>query len=224
MPSQNSGPVPGGTHRPPPVHSDNDSSSPPHPADQTETLRPSERSREPMKAADEEAYRAFVAARYGSLLRSAFLLTADRGSAEDLVQEALTRAYLRWHRIKAAQAAEAYSRTILVRLATRGRRRRWRGESPTASPPERAIVEPDPDQAESVRVALAALPATQRAVLVLRYFEGRTEREIAELLDCSPGTVKSRAARGLAALRDAGLLAGVRTPPVPGGRRLAADR
>jgi len=183
-----------------------------------------------MKAADEEAYRAFVAARYGSLLRSAFLLTADRGSAEDLVQEALTRAYVRWHRIKAAQAAEAYSRTILVRLATRGRRRRWRGESPTASPPERAIVEPDPDQAESVRVgraivepdpdqaesvrvALAALPATQRAVLVLRYFEGRTEREIAELLDCSPGTVKSRAARGLAALRDAGLLDGVHIPP-----------
>jgi RNA polymerase sigma-70 factor (sigma-E family) len=159
-----------------------------------------------MKAADEEAYRTFVAARYGSLLRSAFLLTADRHAAEDLVQEALTRTYLHWHRIRVAQAAEAYTRTILARIAARGRRRRQ--DSPSGSLPEGPAITPDPDQAESVRAALAALPASQRAVLVLRYFEDRTEREIAELLDCSPGTVKSRAARGLAVLRHAGLLDG----------------
>jgi RNA polymerase sigma-70 factor (sigma-E family) len=168
-----------------------------------------------MKPADEEEYRRFVAARYGSLLRSAYLLTAERGAAEDLVQEALTRTYQHWGRIRAAQAAEAYARTILVRLATRGRRRRWRAESPAGDLPEQVAVEPDRDQAESVRAALAALPAAQRAVLVLRYFEDRTEQEIAHLLDCSPGTVKSRAARGLAALRDAGLLDGVHMPPIP---------
>ena len=91
----------------------------------------------------------------------------------------------------------------------RARRRRWRGETPTSPLPERPAGGGDPDVAESVRAALAALPAEQRAVLVLRYYDDRTEREIADLLDLPPGTVKSRAARGLAALREAGLLAGV---------------
>lgn len=169
-----------------------------------------------MRAADEEAFGAFVRARYGSLLRYACLLTADRGHAEDLVQEALARGYGRWSRLAAPEAAESYVRTTLVRLALRSRRRRWRGETPTERPPERPGPADDADLAESIRAALAALPAEQRAVLVLRYWEDRTEREIADLLDCSPGTVKSRAARGLAALRGAGLLEDV---AVEGGAR-----
>jgi RNA polymerase sigma-70 factor (sigma-E family) len=162
-----------------------------------------------VRGADEEAFRVFVRDRYAGLLRYAGVLTADRGHAEDLVQEALARAYGSWSRLSAAEAAESYTRTILVRLAVRGRRRRWRGEAPTDRPPERAQPAADPDLAESVRAALAALPAEQRTVLVLRYWEDRSEREIADLLDCPRGTVKSRAARALAALREAGLLDGI---------------
>jgi RNA polymerase sigma-70 factor (sigma-E family) len=162
-----------------------------------------------VRPAAEEAFKAFVRARYAGLLRYACLLTADRGHAEDLVQEALTRTYAGWGRLAAPAAAEAYTRTALVRLAVGGRKRRWRGETPTDRLPERPAEELDLASAESVRAALAALPAEQRAVLVLRYWEDRTEREIADLLDCRPGTVKSRAARGLAALRAAGLLDGV---------------
>lgn len=159
-----------------------------------------------MRAVDEEAFGAFVRSRYAGLLRYACLLTADRGLAEDLVQDALSRTYGSWGRVA---VPEAYARTTLVRLALRGRRRRWRGETPTDRPPELPAETGDPDLVESVRAALAALPVEQRAVLVLRYWEDRTERQIAELLDCSPGTVKSRAARGIAALREAGLLDGV---------------
>jgi RNA polymerase sigma-70 factor (sigma-E family) len=162
-----------------------------------------------VRAAEEEEFAGFVTARYGNLLRYAYLLTADRGHAEDLVQDGLARTYAAWGRLAAPVAAEAYTRTTLVRLAVRARRRRWRGETPTSALPERPADETDPDLAESVRVALATLPADQRAVLVLRYYDDRTEREIADLLDCPPGTVKSRAARGLAALREAGLLDGV---------------
>jgi RNA polymerase sigma-70 factor (sigma-E family) len=162
-----------------------------------------------VRAVDGDAFAGFVRVRYGSLLRYAFLLTADRGHAEDLVQDGLARTYAAWGRLEEPAAADAYTRTTLVRLALRARRRRWRGETPTSALPERPAEDADPDLAESVRVALAALPAEQRAVLVLRYYDDRTEREIAALLDCSPGTVKSRAARGLAALREAGLLDGV---------------
>jgi RNA polymerase sigma-70 factor (sigma-E family) len=162
-----------------------------------------------VRAADEEAFAGFVRARYGSLLRYAYLLTTDRDLAEDLVQDGLARTYGAWGRLEAAAAADAYTRTTLVRLALRARRRRWRGETPTSAIPENPAEASDLDLAESVRVALAALPVDQRAVLVLRYYDDRTEREIADLLDCSPGTVKSRAARGLAALREAGLLDGV---------------
>lgn len=161
-----------------------------------------------MRPSDEVAFAGFVRARYASLLRYAVLLTGERGQAEDLLQEGLARTYSAWGRLAPA-AADAYTRTTLARLALRGRRRRWRGEIVTASPPERAADQPDQDLGTAVRAALAALPADQRIVLVLRYFEDRTEREIADLLDCPPGTVKSRAARGLAALRAAGRLDGV---------------
>jgi RNA polymerase sigma-70 factor (sigma-E family) len=165
-----------------------------------------------VRAAEAEAFAGFVRARYGSLLRFAFLLTADRGHAEDLVQDGLARTYGAWGRLREPAAADAYTRTTLVRLAVRARRRRWRGETPTSALPDRAGGDGDDrdlDLAESVRAALATLPPDQRAVLVLRYYDDRTEREIADLLDCSPGTVKSRAARGLAALRETGLLDGV---------------
>ena len=156
----------------------------------------------------DEAFRAFVAARYPALVRAARLLAADPAQAEDLTQSALVKTYVRWSSLRAPGAAESYTRTVLVRLALRGGRRRWRGELPTAQlpePPGRDVYGAV-DEADAVRRALAALPADQRSVLVLRYYLELSEAEIAETLHCSPGTVKSRASRALTALRAGGLL------------------
>ena len=159
-------------------------------------------------AARDAAYTSFVTARWASLVRTAYLLTGDRGQAEDLVQSALLRTYQAWGRLDAPDNAEAYTRTVLVRLAGKARRRRWNGEVPVALMPEPSSGDPTRGIADAqvVRQALLALPWSQRAVLVLRYLDDRSEAETAALLGCSPGTVKSRTSRGLAALRSAGLL------------------
>ncbi len=168
----------------------------------------------------ERAFAEFVTARYSGLVRIGYLLTGDRGKAEDLVQHALLGTYRSWRRLDAPANAEAYTRASMVRLAARWRGRRWRAEVPTEPLPEVAVGDHGPVvvTAEAVRRALAALPANQRAVLVLRYFDDRSEAEIARLLGCSVGTVKSRASRALAALRAAGLLGGA--PELPSDREL----
>lgn len=148
----------------------------------------------------------FVAARYAALARTAYLLTGDRGHAEDLVQTALMTTLRAWHRIAAPEAAEAYTRTTMIRLLARASKRRWRGELPTAVLPQTAMHAADADTALDVRRVLAALPWEQRAVLVLRHFCDLSEQDTAAALGCSVGTVKSRASRGLAALRSTGLL------------------
>jgi RNA polymerase sigma factor (sigma-70 family) len=96
----------------------------------------------------------------------------------------------------------------MARLATRWRSRRWLGEVPTDPVPDARTDDPvaGVPEALAVRRALGALPAAQRAVLVLRYFDDRSEAEIAEMLHCSVGTVKSRASRALQSLRERGLL------------------
>jgi RNA polymerase sigma-70 factor (sigma-E family) len=164
----------------------------------------------------DEAYTSFVSARWASLVRTGFLLTGDRGQAEDLVQSALLRTYQAWARLDAPDNAEAYTRKVLVRLASRARRRRWNGEVPVLDMPEVSSGDPALGVVDSrvVRQALLALPWSQRAVLVLRYLDDRSEAETALALGCSLGTVKSRASRGLAALRSAGLL-DVHDPEVP---------
>lgn len=151
----------------------------------------------------EEEFREFVAARSSALLRTAYLLTGDWATAEDLLQTALTKTYLAWKRLGTIDAVEPYTRRIMVNTATSWWRRRWHGERPTEVLPERA----GPDQHE---VALQrdlvwrhvrALPARQRAVLVLRFYEDLSEAQTAEMLEISPGTVKSQTARALATLR-----------------------
>lgn len=159
--------------------------------------------------ARDDDFAAFVAARYRALVRTGLLLTGDTGHAEDLAQSALIRTYLAWARLREPANAEAYARRTLVRLALRARRRRWTGEvatDPTAAcPAPRADIDHE-DLVLDVRRALTALPPGQRAVLVLRYLDDQSEAETARLLGISLGTVKSRAARGLASLRHAGLL------------------
>ena len=157
--------------------------------------------------ADDAAFAAFVESSHRALIRSAFLLVGDRGVAEDLVQEALLRTYSSWTRLRAQEAALTYARTTLVRLAGRRSRRRWRGELPEADLNDAVARTTDADLALDVRRALARLPWPQRAVLVLRFLDDTSEAQTAAILGCSVGTVKSRASRGLQALRAAGLLA-----------------
>jgi RNA polymerase sigma-70 factor (ECF subfamily) len=150
-----------------------------------------------------EAFGEFVAARSAALLRTAVLLAGgDRQLGEDLLQDAFAETYRRWTRISSVEASEAYTRTILVRLATRRWRRRRYEPSLDAVEEARPDASTDIELGLDVRRFLSSLPARQRAVVVLRYFDDRTEAEIAHLLGCAPGTVKSHASRALATLRE----------------------
>lgn len=155
--------------------------------------------------ADTEAeFTAFVAARSAALMRTAHLLAGDRQHGEDLLQQALTKVYLSWRKMRDPQAAEAYARRTLVTTAVSWRRRRWHGEHPSEVLPERLAPDGTAGIDERLRVwaEIAALPARQRAVVVLRYYEDHSESEIAGLLGVTPGTVKSQASRALSTLRE----------------------
>jgi RNA polymerase sigma-70 factor, ECF subfamily len=151
----------------------------------------------------EEDFRDFVAARSGALLRTAYLLAGDWATAEDLLQTALTKTYLAWKRLGRIDAVEPYTRKVLVNTSTSWWRRRWHGERPTEVLPETAITDGLDERLE--RDALwrhvRDLPARQRAVLVLRFYEDQSEAETARLLGVSVGTVKSQCSRALASLR-----------------------
>ncbi|MEV4513930.1 SigE family RNA polymerase sigma factor [Dactylosporangium sp. NPDC049525] len=151
-----------------------------------------------------EGFAEFVAARSHVLLRAAWLLTGDAGRAEDLLQTALARSWQHWDRIAGGSNPEGYVRRVLFTTYSSWWRRHWRGELPSAAPPERASSEDvaaDSAGRDGLRRALARLTGRQRAVVVLRYVEDRTVAETAELLGCSEGTVKTLAFRALQALR-----------------------
>ncbi|MEU7750952.1 SigE family RNA polymerase sigma factor [Micromonospora sp. NPDC049171] len=151
----------------------------------------------------EEQFREFVAARSAALLRTAYLLTGDWATAEDLLQTALTKTYLAWKRLGGIEAVEPYARRVMVNTSTSWWRRRWHGERPTEVLPERAGVDEISQQLDRDLLwrHLRLLPQRQRAVLVLRYYEDMSEAQTAAMLDISPGTVKSQASRALATLR-----------------------
>ena len=156
-----------------------------------------------MKALQDDDFRAFVVARGPALLRSAYLLTGDQHLAEDLVQVALEKAAAHWGSIAVA-AAEAYVRRIMYRDQVSTWRRRRVPESPVAIVPEPRRSWSDVDLVENrllLREALLTLGRRQRTVLVLRFYEDLTEREVAELLGVSIGTVKSQTAKALNHLR-----------------------
>jgi RNA polymerase sigma-70 factor (sigma-E family) len=149
----------------------------------------------------------FAAVHADGLLRSAYLMSGDRGEAEDLVQECLLRLARIWPRVRSMEHPGAYARRVLFNLALDGGRKRTRrqGELQAAQTPHCRDGESPTTAALEARAdlvqALAELPARQRAVLVLRYFADLPETEVATILDCSPGTVKSSASRGLERLR-----------------------
>lgn len=146
----------------------------------------------------------FVAARSGTLLRAAWLLTGDAGRAEDLLQTALAEVWPRWAQVVEGGSPEAYVRRVLFTTFLSWRRRRWRFEIPAAAPPDTGTGDDLAGEAaerDAVRRALARLSRQQRAVVVLRYVEDLSVSETAAVLRCSEATVKVQAGRALAALR-----------------------
>nr|WP_269328685.1 SigE family RNA polymerase sigma factor [Kineosporia babensis] len=148
----------------------------------------------------------FVATRGPSLVRLARGLLRDPYLAEDVVQDVLGRALLQWHRVSAANDVDAYVRRMVVNACTSFFRRAARRERTTDSVLVLDTPSTDGAQNRAERDQLIALlrklPAKQRAVLVLRHYEGLPDSEIAVLMKCSEVTVRSNAHRGLAKLRD----------------------
>jgi RNA polymerase sigma-70 factor (sigma-E family) len=140
----------------------------------------------------------FAAARLPALLRYAVLLTGDREQARDIVQEVLTRALVKWDRIGKLEEPYAYVRRMVTNEHLSWRRRRRVRTVPLDAEPVAEPVEPPGDEMWHL---LGTLPRQQRAVLVLRFYEGLSDPEIADVLGCRPGTVRSNASRALAALR-----------------------
>ncbi len=155
-------------------------------------------------------FESFVAEVSDGLVRTGYLMTGDLSEAEDLVQETLLRCARNWRRLRSMEYPAAYGRRILVHLVIDGdgRRRRRTSELETGTEDLDRYADDSAsrvlrgiDARADFRLALAALPPRQRAVIVLRYWEDLSEAAVAELLGCSLGTVKSTASRGLARLR-----------------------
>ncbi|NUP51035.1 MAG: SigE family RNA polymerase sigma factor [Catenulispora sp.] len=153
-------------------------------------------------------FREYMAARWPVLLRTAVLLTGDRQTAEDVVQTALTRVYASWRRVRKVEDVDAYVRRVLVNAHLSRFRKKRVVEHLTDVVPESQgpDVHVTAEQRAALLAALAELPARQRAVVVLRYWEDMTESQVADVLRCSVGTVKSQASKGLARLRNSAAL------------------
>ncbi|HEY3466442.1 MAG TPA: SigE family RNA polymerase sigma factor [Amycolatopsis sp.] len=141
------------------------------------------------------------------LVRFAAVLTGDRDLAQDVVQDALVRAHQRWRRISATDRPDLYLRKTVVNGYFTWRRHWYqrsvhaasdvtRFREPSAPDPARRIA--DADQLSDL---LAGLSRAQRAAIVLRFYEDRDDDEIAAILGCAPGTVRSHVSRGLSSLR-----------------------
>lgn len=156
----------------------------------------------PMTTRDSE-FGEYFAARAHALRATAYLLCGDWHRAEDITQVAMTKLYLAWPRLR-DHGIDAYARKVVVRTFLAENRRLWRKrEHLTHEPPEPPVGSgtADADRRLLLEAALTVVPPRQRAVLVLRYWYDLSVEDTAEVLDCSPGTVKSQAARGIAALR-----------------------
>ncbi len=149
----------------------------------------------------DDEFTEFVHVAWPGLYRTAYLLLGEHQLAEDLVQTALTKTYAAWRNVKEPAAAPAYARTVLVNTATSWfRRRSWRNERPTESLPETGAVS-DPSSRPALLDALETLAPRQRAVVVLRYYDDLSVREVARILGIAEGTVKSQTSDALARLR-----------------------
>jgi RNA polymerase sigma-70 factor (sigma-E family) len=152
----------------------------------------------------DDEFVAFVRRRGDHHLRTAVLLTGNWHTAEDLMQTCLVKLYRAWPRLDIADDPDAYLRRVLVNTHRSWWRTRWRREVPVATFPDHAtagVGEEQYEVAETVRRALAILPVRQRTALVLRFFEDLPAAEVAQLMGCSVGSIKTHVHRGLRSMR-----------------------
>jgi len=151
-------------------------------------------------------YEEFVNSRLPALLRYALMLSGDPHTAADIVQETMIRVQLKWRRVSRADAVEPYVRRMLTNVYLDWQRGSWLRRVTLRAVPDEPP--PTPDHAErsadrdQVWALLAGLPRRQRAAVVLRYYEGLADQEIADVLGCAVGTVRANISRALATLRD----------------------
>ena len=151
----------------------------------------------------EEDFVEFAEASTARLRRTAFLLCGDWHTAEDLVQTALTKVFLSWRTIRRRDAVQAYATRTLVNAYLADKRLKRPREYLTGVLPERPVESPGPETRMVMLDALASLPPRGRAVVVLRYWADLSVEQVAAVLGCSAGNVKSQSARALAKLRAA---------------------
>ncbi len=147
----------------------------------------------------------YVAARRGRLHRTAWLLCGDRDLAEDIVQNALSRVYVSWARVRKVELIDAYVRRAVVNAHLNEVRRPWRRRERSGlehAEETPAVTGADPAESDALWPALRALAPRQRQVVVLRHYWGLSVEETAADLGISPGTVKSQTSVALARLRD----------------------
>ncbi len=176
----------------------------------TEPAAVADRTRTGAAMTDRDAdFTAYLEARQGRLLRTAYLLTGDQHLAEDLLQTSLAKLYLAWDRVHDRGSVDAYARRILVNENNSVWRKPWRRrervtdfgtEAAPSGPPVRH--EYDEGVGDAVWQLVQTLPRRARAIVVLRYYEQLTEAETAEVLGIAVGTVKSQASRAMASLRE----------------------
>jgi RNA polymerase sigma-70 factor (sigma-E family) len=154
-----------------------------------------------MRAELEREYVEYFEARMPYLRRLAVHLCGDFHRADDIVQNAATSLYRGWAKARTAQDLDAYVRRTVINTFLRERRLRWSRVALIAHPPEQAAAEPPADERLMIRTALRRLPIRQQAVLVLRFLCDLPVAEVADLLGCAEGTVKSQTSDGLKALR-----------------------
>lgn len=153
------------------------------------------------------SFEEFVAIRLNALLRYATVLTCDPNLAEDVVQEVLLRAQQRWSRIGELDAPAAYVKRMVTNEYLSWRRRRAVREVAASKAMLDAVGPAIPDRTgeyderEAMLAQIAQLPRKQRSAIVLRYYENYTDAEIAAVLGCGTGTVRSHLSRAVATLR-----------------------
>lgn len=155
----------------------------------------------------DEDFEAYVTRHWATLVRTAVFLGCSTQDAEDAVQTTLVGCFRHWDRVRRADQVDAYVHRSLVNSLNKARRRRWRSEVATEHLPERPADDDGArvDARADLQRALGRLPRDQHTVLVLRYVADLSEQQVAATLGIPVGTVKSRAARGLAAIDQAGL-------------------
>jgi RNA polymerase sigma-70 factor (sigma-E family) len=158
-----------------------------------------------MARRDTTAFAEFASARSGALLRAAYLMVGEESLAQDLLQEALTKTYVAWPRLRDPNAAEAYTRKAITTTAiTWFRRKHWNNERATDLLPEVGSAAQDDLVAQRAWLwdALQKLPPRQRVAIVLRFYEDLTEAQTADAMGCAVGTVKSQVSSGIKKLRE----------------------